>query len=257
MIYKSVVLDVDGTIIAPGMPGGEGLSPRLIDTVKQVQAIGIPVSLATARSLDWVQDILDILKLSGPIILDNGARIWDTHHKRYIHESYLPVDTARQVMKFLQQFPYRVHLVDHDIRLTYNHASPPPLTQTAKIMVLHMSPSDTEHLYQKLQRVPNIQITKSISGENPVRESIHVTSHDATKDGALRKLVEHLEIDLGSVIGMGDSYNDISFLSICGLKIAMGNAIPEVKELADYITDTLQEDGVAKALEKFILKKSQ
>ena len=52
---------------------------------------------------------------------------------------------------------------------------------------------------------------------------------------------------------MGDGYNDFPLLMACGLKIAMGNAVPELKAIADFIAPSVEEDGVATVIEKFIL----
>ncbi len=55
------------------------------------------------------------------------------------------------------------------------------------------------------------------------------------------------------IIGVGDSYNDFPLLMACGLKVAMGNAAPELKEIADYIAPTVEEDGVVDVIKRFVL----
>jgi hydroxymethylpyrimidine pyrophosphatase-like HAD family hydrolase len=104
--------------------------------------------------------------------------------------------------------------------------------------------------------MPGIQVTKSISGHDPVKESVHVTSSDATKANALNWIIKYLNIPRESVIGIGDSYNDKEFLEACGLKVAMGNSVPEIKALADYVAPNYQDDGVADVIEKYILASS-
>ena len=73
-----------------------------------------------------------------------------------------------------------------------------------------------------------------------------------TKGNALKKLAEILGIKREEVIALGDNYNDLSMLTYAGVGIAMGNAEDCVKEAADFITDTNDEDGVAKALNKIL-----
>ena len=72
----------------------------------------------------------------------------------------------------------------------------------------------------------------------------------ATKENAIEYLVKNLEIPLTEIIAFGDDFNDIGMLKLCGQGIAMGNAIPQVKEIADDITLSNNEDGVAKYLER-------
>ena len=74
-----------------------------------------------------------------------------------------------------------------------------------------------------------------------------------SKGEAVKRLAEILKIRPEEVICMGDSENDLSMIKYAGLGIAMGNAIDLVKENSDYITDTNENSGVGKAIEKFIL----
>lgn len=59
--------------------------------------------------------------------------------------------------------------------------------------------------------------------------------------------------DFKKLIGIGDSYNDLEYLKLCGLKVAMGNATPDIKKIADYIAPSYKDEGVAKTIEKYIL----
>ena len=74
----------------------------------------------------------------------------------------------------------------------------------------------------------------------------------ATKENAIEYLVKNLEIPLTEIVAFGDDFNDIGMLKLCGQGIAMGNAIPQVKEIADDITLSNNEDGVAKYLERLL-----
>jgi hydroxymethylpyrimidine pyrophosphatase-like HAD family hydrolase len=102
--------------------------------------------------------------------------------------------------------------------------------------------------------IPDIHVTKSVSGTGEKSQSVHVTNINATKQVAVGKLLEILKLKKEQVIGIGDSYNDFPLLLSCGLKVAMENAMPEIKEIADYIASSYEEEGVVKVLEKFILK---
>ena len=121
-------------------------------------------------------------------------------------------------------------------------------------MVLHIPPYQAEEIYEELTQLEGLNVTRSISGVNPTKESVHVTGIDARKDKALRKIIDLMGLHKESVIGIGDSYNDFSFLTACGLKVAMGNAVEEIKSIADYIAPSYEENGVARVLEKYILE---
>ena len=76
---------------------------------------------------------------------------------------------------------------------------------------------------------------------------------EATKQHAIFEVAKLLHIDTHEIIGVGDGYNDFPLLMACGLKVAMGNAVPELKAIADYIAPTIDEDGVSDIIEKFVL----
>ena len=86
-------------------------------------------------------------------------------------------------------------------------------------------------------------------------EYLEFTNAEATKGNALAVLGQMLDISREEIIAIGDSHNDISMIEYAGLGIAMGNAIDELKHHADYVTKGNDENGVAEAVERFILKK--
>jgi hydroxymethylpyrimidine pyrophosphatase-like HAD family hydrolase len=75
----------------------------------------------------------------------------------------------------------------------------------------------------------------------------------ATKQHGIIEVARLLNISTKDIIGVGDGYNDFPLLLACGLKIAMGNANEELKKIADFVAPSVEEDGVATVIEKFIL----
>ena len=77
--------------------------------------------------------------------------------------------------------------------------------------------------------------------------------HNSDKETALKTLVEHIGIDLNDVVAFGDDINDLGMLKLAGTAVAVSDAIDEVKAVADHITESNYQDGVAKFLERTIL----
>lgn len=252
MKYKAIIADVDGTLIVPNGVATTRATDRLIRAVAQAGKKGVQFTLATARSLDWIGGLKDSLQISSAVILDNGAQIYDCREKKYIYELFLESEKTEEVLKILVPFGKQITIVDKNSRYEYKNNF--QRSQVIKIMVLHIDAQLAEEIFQKVSSIANVSVTKSISGDNPRVESIHITHKNATKKETLIKVADYLNISLSEFIGIGDSYNDTGFLSICGLKVAMGNAVPEVKAIADYIAPAYYEDGVADVIEKFILK---
>src|SRR3972149_7087401 len=99
MKYKAVIADVDGTLIPPNAAPTTKASDRVVQAVLAAQEKGILFSLASARSLDWVQGLVGSLNIKAPLILDNGARIYDTMTQKYIFESFIEEESILNVLK--------------------------------------------------------------------------------------------------------------------------------------------------------------
>lgn len=256
MTYKGIVADVDGTLIPPSAHPTTQASPRVVKTVQALQENGIVFTLATARSLDWVEGLISSLRLSSLLILDNGARIYDCTRKTFVKELFLSSEKAHEIFSRLREYHDEIFFVDGKRRLMLNPDISQPSAHVVKIMVLHVPPEKAERIYQAVKDMKDIQITKSVSGENPIVESIHITHADATKGKALAYVAHTLGMEPSHFVGIGDSYNDRELLEQCGLKVAMGNAVTDILAIADYIAPSYQDDGVANVIEKFFLHKS-
>lgn len=254
MNYRLVVADVDGTLIAPSIKKIDKVSSRLQTAIKRVQQMGIIFSLATARSLDRLEGLLDSLKLTSPLILDNGARIYDAMIQKYICESLLTKEAAIAVLSFLENYPYEIFVIQKNSRIKYSAGQKLDLENIVRIMVLNILPYQAEDLYQKLNLFSNIYVANSISNAQPVKETLHVTDVGATKDQALRRISDLLGIHDYEIMTVGDSYNDLELLQMSGFKVAMGNATEEIKKIADFVAPSYKEDGLAFVLEKFIIE---
>ena len=253
MKYRLVIADVDGTLVEPAAKATTAANPRVIAAVRRCSELGIIFSIASARSLDWVEGLIQSLQLTSPIILDNGARIYDCMVKKYIRSTLLQKARASEILQILGKFPYPKFVVDEKHRFEYIPGKTEDFGNVVKMMILHVKPYEAEEIYEMISRLPGIKVTKSVSGVKPVKESIHITHEEAAKEIALHKIADLLGINMSEVAAIGDSYNDFSLLTSAGLKIAMGNAVDEIKAIADYIAPSYQEDGVADAIEKFII----
>lgn len=256
MKYRLVVADVDGTLVKPAADRTAKASPRVVEAVRIVRDQGVVFTIASARSLDWVAGLVDSLKLNSPIILDNGARIYDCLVQKYIHTSLLSHQRAKEILEILEKFPFKKYIVDEKKRFEYIPGKTEAFGDVVKMMVLHVKPFEANEIFEEIKDLPGIRATKSVSGSEPVKESIHITHSDAAKEIALHKVANLLGINMDEIMAIGDSYNDFSLLTSAGFKAAMGNSVDEIKAIADYIAPSFAEDGVADVLEKFIINQN-
>ncbi|HBH3034913.1 TPA: HAD-IIB family hydrolase, partial [Clostridioides difficile] len=119
------------------------------------------------------------------------------------------------------------------------------------VIIEEKNPSILDEIRKELRKVQGIKITSSWPN------NIEVMNEGVDKGNAVKILAEKMNIDREDIIAFGDNYNDIEMIKFAGLGVAMGNAEEFIKQEADYVTDTNQDSGVAKAIYKFLeLKES-
>ncbi len=247
MKYRALFLDLDGTTIPN--------SSNSVPSEKVTQAIAkardyVHICVVTGRPLHYVQYILNHLKLSGLCILDQGAQIYDPVKKEMIREFHLNRSLISTLYKVLQGVGEPIYIFDGKNDILYNGKTVPSTTMSMYIQNTTLDKADT--VIKQIEKIPHVAVHKMASwrGNNI---SIEVTHEQATKLHGIVEVAKILGVKSHELIGVGDSYNDFPLLMACGLKIAMGNAVPELKAIADFIAPTVEEDGVATVIEKFIL----
>ncbi len=95
--------------------------------------------------------------------------------------------------------------------------------------------------------------TGIVTVSQSLKDNIEIMNKEVSKGNAVAKLAEIYNINPTEIITLGDNENDLSMIEYAGLGIAMGNAVQLLKDRADYVTTDYMDDGVAQAIEKFIL----
>lgn len=245
--YKALMLDVDGTLVPnrrDGMPSER--VKNAIDKAKDKIHIGI----VTGRPLYHMHEIFDHLQLSGPSVLNNGIRIIDSVSKKTLWEKPMRPEDFLESIKIAKQFSKDILINDGD--MDYLNPKEYFLDKTFAIYIQQLGLEAANKLEQQLSHISTVYVHKMISW-TPGKIDIFVTHAEATKQHGILEVAKILGIDTHEIIGVGDAYNDFPLLMACGLKVAMANAIPELKEIADYIAPGIDEDGVVDVIEKFVL----
>ena len=98
------------------------------------------------------------------------------------------------------------------------------------------------------QRFPGLIVSSAVVN------NVEINDKNAHKGNAIRQLAQHLGLEMSQVLAFGDGSNDITMLQEAGIGVCMENGLDSVKAVADYITDSCDEDGVAKAIYRFCKK---
>ncbi len=248
MKYKALILDLDGTVVPQGSENPPSI--RVSNAIAKAKN-KIHVSVATGRPLFIARHVIDHLLLTGPCVLNNGTQIYDPV-KNVIIKSY-PLDQRflAEVFNIFRKYPYKTFFFDGVQDVICDWINIPSTVMSA--WMNGVKPIDVKTIMDKLQKISSISVHKMPAMKVEGCYALEVTNAQATKLHGIAEIVKMLHITNEEVIGVGDSYNDFPLLMASGLKIAMGDAVPELKAIADFVAPSVEEDGVATVIEKFIL----
>ncbi|KKP59854.1 MAG: Cof-like protein hydrolase [Candidatus Gottesmanbacteria bacterium GW2011_GWA1_34_13] len=251
MKYKAIFLDLDGTTVKHAL---ETLpAPRVTQAINAAKK-KIHVCLATGRSYLEVEKIFNHLDLSGPCVVANGIQIYDPITKKVIKETPLDKSLLPVINKVFKKYKLQSYVFDGTLESMYENKANPP-----KILSIfsdtHLPKEIIDQVENELKQFSEIVVHKLISIRVPGTFMLEICDKNATKLHGIIEIAKILKIQTHEMIGVGDAYNDFPLLMACGLKIAMGNAVPELKAIADFIAPSVDEDGVATVIEKFVLGK--
>lgn len=248
--YKAIITDLDGTLITQNALEGFP-TEKVTSALKKAQQT-IHVGIATGRPPIYAYHLFDHLELSGPSIFLNGAIVVDSHTKKVIYTVEILEKDFQELTRIFADMSLVTTLDETDIYAKpYNFEYIPkhPLV----LFVKNLTQKQVEEIQKKISFLPTLTSFQVPDWSDKSKWALHICHVTATKQYAVITVAEYLKISPEEIIGIGDSYNDFPLLMACGLKVAMGNAVEDLKAIADYIAPSVEEDGVADVIEKFIL----
>lgn len=243
-MIKAIIFDLDGTAI-PNEKGGMP-SQRLIDTVAKAQQ-KVKVSAATGRPLSNSLHILKVLKITSPCVIAGGTQIIDPVTEETLWKKELSGDQVREIVSVAIPYPYEVWISD---QLDASPAKKDIVIQPEQVIfIMSVTNEDAKDIMQKLAHIPDITAHEVVSW-TPDHIDIHITHKDATKKHALEELLRIENVDKKDVMVVGDANNDLPLFEVAGYRVAMGNGSDRLKKAADYVAESVENDGLAKAIEE-------
>lgn len=249
--FKALIVDCDGTLFPnafPGMPSEE-VKQAITEASKYLH-----VGIATSRPLAELHHIVDTFSLSGPSIIDGGAQIIDFPSKKILVQHPLKIDDYSKLCNIITKYPIqRFEINDDGIDVPFSKTLIPknPLNIFIVTNSIHK-----EKILDDLSKIPTIIVHEILLWEMDKFKgmvALEITDASATKQHAILEVAQMLKISTHEIIGIGDGYTDFPLLMACGLKVAMGNAVEDIKAIADYIAPPVEKDGVADVIERFVL----
>jgi Cof subfamily protein (haloacid dehalogenase superfamily) len=268
--YAVVALDLDGTLLTDELQ----ITERSRAAIRRARECGVTVLLASARPPRSMRRFHRELELDTPLVAYNGALVWDVERGGPLFHEPLVPDAARALVAFLrQQHPtlnislecgdrWYIDDLTEEVRRSIEHYEVDPPHGVA---CLEQVLADEAEAISKVLFRGNMQTGERLLAALPphLAERLHITASGdwfcevmaagVTKAAAIEWTAAHLGLGPGGILAIGDSPNDIAMLRAAALGVAMDNAAPVVKEAADVVTASNNEDGVAQAIERYVL----
>ena len=243
--YKALLIDLDGTLARADLY----VSPRVAEAVKRA-AREMLVSIVSSRSHNTTVQFARMLELETLQISDGGARIFDPKTLEARWSRSLAPGDARRILGFLEAENLPFSAVDSGVDV--KAVSEVGDWRITRITATSLTPDQAVEIADRFEEADRVHTSKIIRIDNG-EWMVDFTHATATKATAVARYADFNGIDVSQIIAAGDSFNDLPLLQACGLGVAMGNAVPEVKAAADYVAPSVDEDGLAVAIDEFVL----
>ncbi|PTA46356.1 HAD family hydrolase [Micromonospora sp. RP3T] len=260
---RLVASDIDGTLLTDDRT----LSPRTARVLARIAAAGTPVVLVTGRPIRWLKLVYDQLAAPLPAICANGAVVYDPAADEVLRADPLApellAEVARRLRAEVPGVSFAVEIVDSR---QMRHESHYPLRWDADADAIRAVESPEELLAAPAVKLlvrageqdPDVFVRVVAGALEGLAEATHssysglieVSAAGVTKAAGLAWYAARLGIDERDVLAFGDMPNDVPMLAWAGRAVAVANAHPAVREIADEVTGANTEDGVAAYLEK-------
>lgn len=245
---KAIILDLDGTLLCTD----KSVSQRTLKVIEQCKNAGILVIVATARFWFKAKKYLAMIRPDYAILADGTQIYQDDDMIRGFAMSEQAVNGVIQALKKQEPFSEFVASVGKELLCSASGIG----EQWRKSYAFEEALS--QPVFKIAAMLESAEVAEKLAEDYDCRlysyrdENLYgFTAKEAGKYQAVRALSKFLGIDLQDMIAFGDDENDYEILKYCGTGVAMANAIPQIREVADTITDSNDEDGVAAYLERY------
>lgn len=263
---RLIAIDLDGTLL-----NNQGqLSPGNRRSIQRAYKQGIHIILATTRNYEDVQKVCVILGINDPIICANGAHIYESLTGALWQERCIPLHIARRICQIADQNGWELStsigmttyfkrrpgqftgLLAPNIEIVENNVD--AIEAKAPHRILTWQPEAIQRLreicVEELQPDCHSEIFHKTTGEP---HSLGIFARGADKGSALEFVLAKMGISTRHVMAIGDNGNDLPLFALAALKVTVENGTEEIKQAANIIAPSNEDDGVAWVVEKYFL----
>lgn len=267
-MIKLVAIDLDGTLLN----NQKQISQENQAALAKAKANGIKIVLCTGRPLKAILPYLDVLNLRGAgdySITFNGGLVQKNDTGTIVDKQALSVEDVTDLLALAKQMDMPLDVLTDEVVLCFPTSSDhqtiyPKLNPLLVFQSATQQELTAETLYNKAvvaydqkeldQWIPAIpkEFKERFEVIKTRSNLLEFMPKGVTKAYGIRLLAKELGIQSSEVMAIGDEENDLSMIHYAGVGVAMGNAIAAVKEAADIVTETNEENGVAQVIQQFM-----
>ena len=263
-MYKLIASDMDGTLLR----SDRTISEETKEAIRNIKDKGAVFVLSTGRPLIAVEKYNELLNLNCPVILYNGAMIFDFSNRKVLFEVFLDFEYAKYIWdegnkKKLEMYVWAnndlyTNFINDKVYdyIVESHAEIHKLDDIKDIKGKNITKiiwdEDPELLKRYIKELDEIKFNEKVNYCTSMSYYLEFFNKETSKKVAIQKLEEIYGIKREEVIAIGDGKNDMEMIKYAGLGVAMDNAIDEVKKVAKVVTKSNNEDGVLEIIKKFI-----
>jgi Cof subfamily protein (haloacid dehalogenase superfamily) len=263
---RLVALDLDGTLIGEDLV----LRPRVREAIEKAQRRGVAVTIVTGRMFAAARPFVQALHVEGPVVCYQGAAIFDATTGATLRETPVAQDITRQVLEWAHV--HGVHAqcyADDTLYVDEINRFSRRYTDLARVEP-HLVPSlreafasrptikvvlvdDAERSEQHLAALRELLGERAYLTRSHV-DFVEVVDPKVNKGEALAFVAQRYGVGLDATMAVGDAWNDVPLLDAAAIGVAMGSGPPELLARADHVVGDVAHDGVAEAIERYVLE---
>jgi Cof subfamily protein (haloacid dehalogenase superfamily) len=262
---RLVALDLDGTLV------GEDLTvrPRVREAIASAQSAGVAVTIVTGRMFAATKRFARVLAIDGPIVCYQGAAIFDAATGKILRETPVHLDVTRDVLAWAHDHGVHAQCYADDTlyieqinRFSRRYTA---LAQVEPVVVPSLRAAFAERPSIKVVLVDDpdrseqhLLALQALLGARAYITRSHVDFVEildpaVNKGEALAFVASRYGVALEQTLAIGDAWNDVPLLDAAAVGVAMGSGPPELLDRADHVVGDVAHDGVAEAIERYVL----
>lgn len=243
--YRAIAIDLDGTIIGKNQRISYAVAEAIMEAANRV-----PVSIVTGRESRDLMHYARELGLTQPQVCDNGALVLDPISGQEIWSSPLGSQNSKKILMKLKNLG--VTFIATRPQQTVSRYEDIDNWNFIRISALNLDSAVASALSMEYDDVIEIDAVTAYLPYNGLW-AVDFTRGGINKAAGVTHLARLLSLCPEQIVAVGDSYNDLPMLECCGLAVAMGDGPEEIRNAANFVAPSVDEDGLAVAIQEFIL----